>query len=79
MFGILNMTDVFKFIVYSFNKRPFPEQDFVIKIHERVLHVLLNLCDEVYVIDKKALKQFLTYVSPACKYLSEELFGELPV
>ena len=76
---MLNIADFFKFIVYSFNKRPFPKQDFVIQVHERVLHVLLNLCNEVYVIDKKVFKQFLAYVAPVSEYFSEELFGELLV
>ena len=69
---MFNVADVLEFVVDGFNERPFPQQDFVMQVHERVFHVILEFGHKVYVVNEKLFKKLLTYVSPVGKNLSEE-------
>ena len=69
---MFNVADVLEFVVDGFNERPFPQQDFVVQVHERVLHVLLEFGHKVYVVNEKPFKKLLAYVSPVGKNLAEE-------
>ena len=76
---MLNVADVLELVVDGFNECPFPQQDFVIQVHERVLHVLLELGHKVYVVNEETFEKFLAYVSPVGEYLSEEPLREVLV
>ncbi len=76
---MLYVVDVLELVVDGFHKCSFPEQNLVVQVHKRILHVLLDFRDKVYVIDKKILKQFLAYVSPVGEYLSEQSLSEVLV
>lgn len=69
---MLNMTDILELIVDSLYDRSLAEHDFVMKVHERVLHVLLDFCDQVYVIHEKAFEEILADITPVGKDLSEK-------
>ena len=69
---MFNVADVLEFVVYCFNDRPFPQQDFVVQVHERVLHVLLEFGHKVYVVNEEPFKKLLAYVSPVGKNLAEK-------
>ncbi len=69
---MFNVADVFEFVVDGFNEHPFPQQDFVVQVHERVLHVLLELGHKVYVVNEEPFEKLLAYVSPVGKNLSEK-------
>ena len=73
------LADVLEFVVDSLDDRPFPEEDFVIEIHQRVLHVPLDLGYEVYVVDEEHLKEILADVPPVCEEFPEEPLGKPPV
>ena len=45
------LTNVLQFVIDSLDDRPFPEEYFVMEIHQRVLHVPFQLCHQVYDID----------------------------
>ena len=76
---MLNVADVLELVVDGFNECPFPQQDFVMQVHERVLHVLLELGHKVYVVNEETFEKFLAYVSPVGEYLSEEPLREVLV
>ena len=76
---MLNLAYVFQLVVDSLDDGAFPEQYFVMEVHQRVFHVPLELCDQVYVIDEEHLKEVLADVSPVREEFSEEPFREPPV
>ena len=55
--------DILVLVVDGFYKCPIPKQYLVVHVHKRVLHVLLNFRDKVYVIGKKCFEKFLDYVT----------------
>lgn len=67
---MLYVADILELVVVGLDERPFPEQYLIVLVHKRVLHVLLYLRDNVYVVNKKGLEKVLTYVTPVCKQLS---------
>ena len=69
---MLNVADILELVVDGFNECPFPQQDFVIQVRERVLHVLLELGHKVYVVNEEPFEKLLAYVSPVGKNLSEK-------
>ena len=69
---MFNVAYVLEFVVDGFNERPFPQQDFVVQVHERVLHVLLEFGHKVYVVNEKTFEKLLAYVSPVGKNLTEK-------
>ena len=73
------LADVLQLVVDSLYNRPLPQQNLVIEVHQRVLHVPLELSYELDVIDKEHLKEVLANVSPVGEELSEESPGEPPV
>ena len=76
---MLYLAYVLEFVINGLDDGAFPEQYLVIEVHQRVLHVPLELGDQVYVIDKEHLKEVLADVPPVCEELAEELLGEPPV
>ena len=76
---MLNLADVFQLVVDRLDDGAFPEQYFVLEVHQRVLHVPLELRDQMYVIDEEQLKEVLADVPPVGEELSEEPFREPPV
>ena len=76
---MLYLAYVLEFVINGLDDGAFPEQNLVIEVHQRVLHVSLELGDQVYVIDKEHLKEVLADVPPVCEELAEELLGEPPV
>ena len=76
---MFNVADVFEFVVDGFNERPFPQQDFVVQVHERVLHVLLEFGHKVYVVNEETFKKLLAYVASIGKNLAEKPLRKVPV
>ena len=76
MSGMLNLTDVLQLVIDGLYDRPLPEEDFVVEVHQRVLHVPFDLRNQVYVVNKQHLKEVLADVSPVCKEFSEEPVGK---
>ena len=76
---MFNLAYVFQLVVDCLDDGAFPEQYFVIEVHQRVLHVPLEFGDQVYVIDEEHLKEVLADVPPVREELSEEPFREPPV
>lgn len=70
---MFNVADILELVVDGFNERPFPQQDFVVQVHERVLHVLLEFGHKVYVVNEKPFEKLLSYVSPVGKILPKSL------
>ena len=77
--GVLYLAYVLEFVINGLDDGSFPEQNLVIKVHQRVFHVPFELRDQVYVIDKEHLKEVLADVPPVCEELAEEFLGELSV
>lgn len=73
------VADIFEFVVDGLDERPFSEQNFVVQVHKQVLHVLPDLRDKVYVVNKKSIEKVLAYVAPVSKQLSEQSLGEVLV
>lgn len=73
------MADILEFVVDGLNECPFSELYLVVQVHKRVLHVLPDLRDKVYVVNKKGLEKVLAYVAPVRKQLSEQSLGEVLV
>ena len=76
---MFNLADVLQFIVNSLYDRPFPEEYFVMEIHQRVLHVPFQLCHQVYIIDEEHFEEVLADIPPVGEELPEESFFEHPV
>lgn len=76
---MLYVADILELVVVGLDERPFPEQYLIVLVHKRVLHVLLYLRNNVYVVNKKGLEKVLTYVTPVCKQLSEQPLVEVLV
>ena len=79
MSGVLYLADVLQLVVDGLDDRPFPKQYLVIEVHQRVLHVPLDLGYEVYVVDEEHLKEILADVPPDCEEFPEEPLGKPPV
>lgn len=75
----LYLADVLQLVIHCFNDRPLSEHQLVIEVHQRVLHVLLNLCDKMYVIHEQLIEEVMTYVSSIGKQFSEQPFREVLV
>ena len=76
---MFNLADVLQFIVNSLYDRPFPEEYFVMEIHQRVLHVPFQLCHQVYIIDEEHFEEVLADIASVGEEFPEESLGELPV
>ena len=73
------LADVLEFVVDSLDDRPFPEEYFVIEIHQRVLHVPFQLCHQVYVVNEEHLEEVLADIPPVGEEFPEESLGKRPV
>ena len=76
---MFNLADVLQFIVNSLYDRPFPEEYFVMEIHQRVLHVPFQLCHQVYIIDEEHFEEVLADIPPVGEEFPEESLSELLV
>ena len=79
MSGVVYLTDVLQLVIHSLDDSSLPEKDLVIQTHQRVLHVLPDLCHQVYVVHEQFLKKALANVASVCEQLTEELLCELLV
>ena len=59
---MFDVADVLELVVDGFNERPFPQQDFVVQVHERVLHVLLEFGHNVSPVGKNLAEKPLRKV-----------------
>lgn len=75
---MLDVADVLQLVIDCLDKGSLPKQYLVVEIHQGVLHVLLYLGDEMYVIDKEHLEKVLADVSPVGEDFSEEPLSEVP-
>lgn len=74
---MFNMAYVLQFVVDRLNDGSLPKHYLVIKVHQRVLHILPDFCDQMYVVHEEALEEILADVSPVGKELSKEPLREL--
>ena len=63
MSGVFYLCNVLQFVIDRFNQSSFSEQNFIGYAHQAVLHVVLYLCDKLYVIKKQVFKQCLSDIS----------------
>ena len=70
---MLDVACVLEFFVHGFDNHPLPQYDLVIKIHQGILHVLLDLCDEMDVIHEKRLKKTLADIPLSAKSFPKSL------
>ena len=76
------VADILEFVIDGLDERPFSEQYLVVQVHKRVLHVLHvlpDLRDKVYVVNKKSIEKVLAYVAPVRKQLSKRFLSEVLV
>ena len=57
MSGVFYLTYIFQFIVHRLNDRTLSEQQLIIQAHQGVLHVLLYLGHQMYIVHKEHLKE----------------------
>ena len=76
MSGVLYLADVLQLVVDGLDDSPFPKQYLVIEVHQRVLHVPLELSYQLDVIDKEHLEEFLADVFPVGEEFFEGSLGE---
>ena len=76
---MLDVACVLEFFVHGFDNHPLPQYDLVIEVHQGILHVLLDLCDEMDVIHEKRLKKTLADIPPVGEELSKEFVRKLLV
>ena len=70
---------ILKLVVHGLNNRSFSEQNFVMWVHQRIFHVLLDFRNHMYVINEKLLEEVLADVPSVCEELSEELLREFAI
>ena len=46
--GVLDLRNVFELVHYRFNNRSFAEQDLIHQVHQAVLQIGFDFCDELY-------------------------------
>ncbi len=73
------LTYILKFIVYRLYDSSLSQKQFIIEIHQGILHILFDLCYQMQVINKQHIKKVLTDISSVCKEFPKELFCELLV
>src|SRR5574344_342132 len=77
--GMLYLTDILQLVIHRLNNRTLPEHEFVIEVHQRVLHVPFDFRNQMYVVTEKHLKEILADVSSVGKEFPEEFFRESAV
>lgn len=75
MSGVFYLTHILQFIVHCLNDRTFSEQQLIIQAHQGVLHVLLYLGHQMYIVHKEHLKEVLTDIPPVCEEFSKQPLG----
>ena len=76
MSGVFYLTYILQFIVHRLYHRTFSEQQLIIQAHQGVLHVLLYLGHQMYIVHKEHLKEVLTDIPPVCEEFSKQPLGE---
>ena len=69
---MLNLADILELIVDRLYDGAFPEDDFVMQTHQRVLHVFLNFGYQVYIIHEELFKEVLADISSVSEEFSEQ-------
>ena len=72
MSGVFYLTHILQFIVHRLYHRTLSEQQLIIQAHQGVLHVLLYLGHQMYIVHKEHLKEVLTDIPPVCKEFSKQ-------
>lgn len=60
---MFDLAHVFQLVIDGLNKGPLPEHDPVLKEHQGVLHVLFDLCDQMYAVHEKLFEEILSDVA----------------
>ena len=76
MSGVFYLTYILQFIVHRLYHRTLSEQQLIIQAHQGVLHVLLYLGHQMYIVHKEHLKEVLTDIPPVCEEFSKQPLGE---
>ena len=61
--GVLHLCDVLQLVIDGLDDGSLPEQQFVGDTHQRTLHVVFQLCDELYAVNEKPFKEILADIS----------------
>ena len=73
---MLDLADVFQFIINCFNQRPFAQQYFVIDIHERVFHIVSDFSNQMNSINKEHFKQTFGNIAFITKEFAPDFLEE---
>ena len=67
----VHVADVLQLVIDHLDKGPLPKQYLVVKVHQWVLHVLLDFCDEMNVVNEEHFEEVVADVSPVSEDFSE--------
>ena len=70
MSGVFYLCDVLKFIIHGLYKCSLSQADLISHTHERVSHIVLDFCDELYSIYKETFKKSFSDISFITKEFS---------
>ena len=76
MSGVFYLTHILQFIVHRLYHRTLSEQQLIIQAHQGVLHVLLYLGHQMYIVHKEHFKEVLTDIPPVCEEFSKQPLGK---
>lgn len=68
---MFKLTNVFKFIIHGFYYRTLTEQYFIAHSHQAILHVVSNTGNQVNVIGKEYVDEFIGNVALISKKFTE--------
>ncbi len=74
MSAVLDLRDVLELVNHAFNNRSLPQHELVENGDEAVLHLRLELGDELHPFGKERLEQRLRDVAPIAEELTEQPF-----
>ena len=76
MSGVFYLCDVLKFIIHGLYKCSLSQADLIRHTHERVSHIVLDFCDELYSIYKETFKKSFSDISFITKEFSLDVFKQ---
>ena len=76
MSGVFYLCDVLKFIIHGLYKCSLSQADLISHTHERVSHIVLDFCDELYSIYKETFKKSFPDISFITKEFSLDVFKQ---
>jgi hypothetical protein len=71
MAGMFDLTNIFQFVVDSFDDGTFAKHDFVGVRYDRAFHILFQTGDDLYAIDKEHFKELFPDISFVGENFSE--------